>query len=167
MDIKKVNEELRGKAIELGLCNEWQRMWEKDWDQQKMIDRYKKGIDFCMENHYPDTEFMKANFGKEKLRLNNILVDDQYSLLNPKSAVVIGNSKTNIRFNAWSSGEICVGGTSSITITAKNSSFVMVHLYDNAALTAYAYDKARIIVIKHSQKVIIENINGDVRIKTK
>ncbi len=167
MNIKKLNSDLREEAIRLGLCDEWQNMWRTDWGVAKMIAQFKSGIDFCMENHYPDKSFIKENFDRTTLRENFILVDDTYSLLNPKCAVIIGNSKSNIRFNTWSSGEVCVGGTSSVAVTARNSSFVMVHLYDNSTMTAAAMDKARIIVIKHSENVDIKSSTGDVRVKVR
>lgn len=166
MDIKIINNELRDEAIRLGLCNEWQQLWSKDWDFTKLVERYKKGIDFCMENHYPSDNFVKNNFDRELLRKNFILVDDKYSFLNPKVCVVTGNSDSNIRFNAWSSGEVYISGSSNVTLTAKNYSFVMVHLYEESSISAIASDKARIVIIKHAKTTKIDKSIGDVRVKS-
>jgi hypothetical protein len=49
-------------------------------------------------------------------------------------------------------------------LIAKNRSFVIVHLFDEAYVTAEQFDKAKIVLIKHSDKVTIV---ADTSIKVK
>ena len=56
------NEELRNKAVELGLCDQWQGLWSNDWNDNKMIAKYKEGIDFCLANDFPSVEYIKSHF---------------------------------------------------------------------------------------------------------
>ena len=55
----KLNTELKEKAIAVGLCEQWQSEWNKNWTPKKMVDKYFEGINFCAENHYPDKDFIK------------------------------------------------------------------------------------------------------------
>lgn len=150
-----MNKELRSQAISLGLCNEWQKMWENDWSKEKMIERMYKGLDFCLEHHWPSNEFITNNFDTDFLRQNNIFVNDKYSVINPKQSLILGNSDVTFRYNAWGNGSVHVRDNSSLKIFAKNRSFVLVHLYDNAYIEAKQSDKAKIVLIKHSDKVTI------------
>lgn len=150
-----LNKELRSQAISLGLCNEWQKMWENDWSKEKMIERMYKGLDFCLEHHWPSNEFITNNFDTDFLRQNNIFVNDKYSVINPKQSLILGNSDVTFRYNAWGNGSVHVRDNSSLKIFAKNRSFVLVHLYDNAYIEAKQSDKAKIVLIKHSDKVTI------------
>lgn len=165
MDVKAINEILRDDAISNGLCAQWQSDWREDWDAQKMVDKYKEGIDFCIKHGYPGNEFIKQNFPKELLRENAVLVDDRWSLLNQKTCVLLGNSESTIRYNGRTVGSVYVKDNSRCTITAKVFSFCLVHAFDNARINCEATEQAAIVIIKHSEKVIVDKSMGNIRVR--
>lgn len=165
MDNSELNISLREDAIKLGLCDQWQADWHVDWDMQKMIDKYKEGIDFCLLNNYPEIDFIKKNFSQEILRDNAILVDDKYSLLNQRICVLLGNSKSTIRYNGKNLGAVYIKNNSECLVTAKGLSFCLVHAFDNARIKCEAFDNASIVVLKHSKDILIEETTGEVKIK--
>ena len=59
------------------------------------------------------------------------------------------------RYNGFSYGNIHVRDNSSAKVIARNISFVIVHLYENASVTAEQLDNAKIVLVKHSDKVSI------------
>ena len=153
--MNELNKELKNQAVFLGLCQEWQKLWEKDWSREKMVERMYKGLDFCLKHHWPSNDYILKHFEQEFLRNNNIFVNDKHSVCNPKQSLVLGNSEMTIRYNAWGNGYIHVRDNSSAKIFARNKSFVIVHLYEKAYIEAEQQDKATIVIIKHSQDVTI------------
>ena len=72
MDNKTLNSKLKQRAVQLGLCTQWTSEWESEESQDMLVKKYKRGIDFCIENNYPNNEFIKANFSRDVL-LNNLV----------------------------------------------------------------------------------------------
>ncbi|MBO4786691.1 MAG: hypothetical protein J5510_06465 [Prevotella sp.] len=115
-----------------------------------------KGLDFVLKLHWPSNDFIKEHFSLDFRREVNVFVDDKYSVANPEQSLILGNSEITARFNGASHGNIHVRDNSSLNLTAKNRSFVIIHLYDNASVTVEQFDKAQVIVIKHSHDVTVK-----------
>lgn len=167
MELKTLNKTLRDQAIRNGLCEQWQRMWRCKWDKDDLIQKFKEGIDFCILHEYPANDFIKENFNTELLRKHGVLVDDDYSLLNKRMCVLQGKSTANIRYNAWNPGTVYIRHRSKAVITAKNMSFVIVHLFDDAAVDCHSEDKAYIVVLRHGTQTKIGNVSGPGLVKIK
>ena len=150
-DSVTLNKEIREMAISHGLCEGWQKEWEYDWDQDRMISQFFRGIDFFIYKRFIPVEYIKVNFDKYFLRHKGIIIDDTYSLLNPTNAILVGNSKSTIRINGMKASTIYVTDSSKATITVRDKSFAMVHLYGQSSIDAKAYDSASITIIKHSE----------------
>lgn len=153
--MNELNKDLRNQAVALGLCSDWQELWKKDWSKEKMVEMMYKGLDFCLEYHYPSNDYILKHFDLDFRRQSNVYVNDKYSVCNPKQSLVLGSSEITIRYNAWWNGSIHVRDNSTARIYARNKSFVIVHLYENAYVTAEQTDKATIVLIKHSPNVTI------------
>ncbi len=89
------------------------------------------------------------------LRKKNLFVDDKYSVMNPRESLVLGKSNIMFRYNLFSYGNIHVRDDSHAKLVAKNRSFVIVHLYENAYIEATQLDRAKVVLVKHSPKVTI------------
>ena len=162
--MNEINKELRSQAISLGLCNDWQKIWRGDWSNEKMVEQMYKGLDFCLKHHWPSNGYILNHFDISFLRKSNVFVDDKWSVCNPKRSLILGNSQITFRYNAWGNGSVHVRDNSRLNISAKNRSFVLVHLYDYACVEANQYDKAIIVLIKHSEHVkIIADKNIKIR----
>lgn len=156
MNERDLSEQLKMAAIKLGLCEDWQREWKDNTSKQALIDKYFDGLDFPMRHHWPANDFIKENFEQDLLRSNNILVDDTRSLLNPKETVVLGNSKAIVRVNSHNNSIIYARDNSSVEIIAKNKAFVIVHLFEKANIKVQTEGFPNVLILKHSQNVIIE-----------
>lgn len=156
----RLNSELKTQAITNGLCEEWQGIWKEDRTPEQLIKMMYNGLDFCLIHHWPSNDFIKQNFDLDTLRQNGVLVDDTYSLLNPANSLILGNSNAKIRYNFTYIGNVNVRDRSDVTLTAKGRSFVIVHLFDNASITAHQADNASIVIIKHSTNVHIHSNEG-------
>lgn len=165
MDNREINSELRKKAISLGLCNEWQNNWQNDWTEDKMIAKYKEGVDFCLANNYPSNEFIKHNFSQKALRSGGLLIDEKYSVDNRRTFVVRGRSEITARYNGDCLGVAYVADNSTLNITARNRSHVIVHILGNAHVNASQYDNATLMLIRHSHECSY-TAEGRVAVKT-
>ena len=150
-----LNKDLKDQAVALGLCGDWQKLWSKDWSREKMVERMYKGLDFCLQYHYPSNDFILKHFDLNFRRKSNVFVNDKYSVVNPKESLVLGTSDVTFRYNGHSYGNIHIRDNSSAKVIARNVSFVIVHLYENARVTAEQYDNARVVLVKHSTNVHI------------
>lgn len=165
MDIKFINKILREEAVRKGLCLQWQREWRNVWDADKLIEKYKEGIDFCLLNDYPSVDFIVRYFDRDFLRKNDILANDSYSLLNPRIAVLLGESKAVVRYNAWNPGTVYVCGNSSLDVTAKGNAFVLVHAFGGSRIKASSVQRSKIVVLRHSEDVVVELQDGNVQVR--
>lgn len=160
----ELNTTLRSQAIKQGLCDKWQDDWKEDWTKEHLIDMMYKGLDFCLLRHWPSNDFIKNNFDIGLLREKSVFVDDKRSAMNPMKSLILGNSEIKMRYNSDYIGDVYVRDNSSVILTAKGRSFVMVHLFDNASVTAGQFDKATIVLIKHSPTVAIY-ANDNIKVK--
>lgn len=165
LNIEQINATLKAKAVELGLCEQWQQMWNGIWDRPMMIAKYKEGIDFCLKNNFPTNDFIASNFTKQSLRKGGVFINDKYSVLNERVAVVRGNSEIIARYNGMAVSELYVADASVAYVFAKNNSHVIVHLLGNAEITASQNDRSTIVAIKHSKTCSVIPAQGSITIK--
>lgn len=161
MNTRDLNTALREEARFLGLCDHWYNAWKNNCKNEELVAKMYKGLDFCIKNHWPSNDFILKHFDINFLRKNNVFVNDKYSVVSPNESLILGTSEMTIRYNADSYGNIHIRDNSVVKLTARNRSFVIVHMYENASISAEQFDKATVVIVKHSQNVHItaeENI---------
>lgn len=141
--MNNLSETLKQQAVDLGLCRPWTEAWG-DCDRQELIDKYKKGIDFCIDKQYPSNEFIKANFDRALLNANLIFVDEHIRLDDAPSGIYIlnGECSGSIRFAPWTAATVYVRHTSNVRIIAGDFAKVFVRLYDEAEVEIEAEESA-------------------------
>ena len=162
--MNKLNTDLKNQAIALGMCAQWQGDWKKDWNVDVMAERFFKGINFCVKHHFPDKDFLTHNFDKNILRSKNIIVDDNYSLLNPTQALITGCSESTVRYNGLASGKIHIQGDANVKLSAKDRAHVIVHIWDDAQIEIKTEGIADVSVARHSANTLVISDNK-IRIK--
>lgn len=125
---------LKKEAIERDLCAQWTAEWADNSDQQTLIDKYKKGIDFCLDRDWPSNDFIKANFERDLLNANLIFVDEYVDMDMAPSGIYIlnGGCSGRIRLAPWAAATFYLRHNSKITIVADDFAKVFVRLYDEA-----------------------------------
>ena len=58
MKTREISLALKSEAVSLGLCQEWTSKWNNE-SKESLVEKYVKGIDFCIEHNYPSLAFMK------------------------------------------------------------------------------------------------------------
>lgn len=164
MDSVELSKTLRESARQKGLCDTWYNKWKDNTSNESLVAKMYKGLDFVLKHHWPSNAFIKENFSQDFLRESHVFVDDKHSVVNPNQSLVLGDSEITFRYNAAGHGEIHIRDNSSVKLSAKNRSFVIVHLYENAHIEAIQSDTATLTLIKHSHDVSVVT-DGNVTVK--
>lgn len=130
--MENLSEVLKREAVERNLCAQWTSEWADNSDQQTLIDKYKKGIDFCLDRDWPSNDFIKANFDRDLLNTNLIFVDEYVDMDMAPSGIYILNGECSgrIRLAPWTAATVYLRHSSKITIMADDFAKVFVRLYD-------------------------------------
>lgn len=149
---------LRQSAVDNGLCDEWRNAWNDDCTQQELINKYLRGIDFCLQHRWPSVDFINNHFDKALLRKNGILASDNYSLVNKPIIVALGYTASNIRISGDNPSRIYLNDNSVVTIIIKTHEKVIIECRDRVRCKVFA-DAAYnpdALVISYSDEAIVE-----------
>jgi len=154
-----ISNELKEKAISLGLCEEWTNEWDEE-DKDTLCEKYVKGIDFCIMHNYPSLKYMKDNFDGI-MQNHGVFVDDNGMKKNLPKAVINGLSIMNMLYDKFSVGTVYLRHDSALNIIAKDNAKVFIFTYDNCILNIKCSDSAIVYVYNHGGSInydINENI---------
>lgn len=165
MDNKQLNTLLRKEAVSLGICDKVLATWEVNMNDGALISLGYRNIDFLLKHHWPSNQTLKSIWPSDFLRQNGVFVDDRWSVNNPEHSLVLGDSKITIRYNGWNIGKVYVRDNAQISITAKNKSTVFVHAFEDACVCVEQYDDARVVIIRHSENVVVTQHIGMAKVK--
>lgn len=158
---KDISKELKKEAISLGLCTDWTNDWGNP-TKDELVDKYVRGIDFCIDHDYPSCEYMKKYF-EGIMQKHGVFVDDDIKLENPKMVIANGKTSGRLIYNSYSVGTIYVRHDSDLTIEVSGNAILAIETYDNCNISIFHRDKAKVFVYDHggsiqtSGKVIVKN----------
>lgn len=127
---------LKQQAISLGLCEKWQSEWGNP-DECDLIDKYLRGIDFCIKNNFPTNEYIKENFHKDILHARHIFVDENFADSNPDVCVVNGSCTGNISFRAFAVGTLYARGNSVVDVEVGDFAVISIRIHDDAVVRVH------------------------------
>lgn len=136
---------LKREAVERDLCAQWTAEWADNSDQQTLIDKYKRGLDFIIkQGEWPTNDFIKANFDRDLLNANLIFIDEYVDLDMAPSGIYILNGECTgrIRFAPWAAATVYVRHTSKVNIVADNFAKAFVRVYDEAGVEVESDESA-------------------------
>lgn len=144
---------LRNLARKAGLCDKWFSEWSDNESDDALLDRYIKGIDFCIMHDYPSIPIIRSTFDDETLRKHNIFLDAKNVTVNSPQpvSVFLGSSNAHVTASAFSVSDIYVRHNSKVHIHARGHSIVAVTVYDNAEIVATYEGQAKVFVYNKSK----------------
>lgn len=161
-----VSEELKNKAISLGLCQQWQSEWGS-LTKDQLVELYLRGIHWSMERAYPSVRYINEHFS-DLLLDNNIFTEGDHFLLHEYKAVGRGTSRLSVMYDMYDAGDLYVGDDAECEIMAHDGAIVTIHLYQGAKLTVVrCEDNAKIYVYQYGGGVDIQHSNGNIQIVDK
>lgn len=164
METKELNKMLRDRARQLGLCDQWYDQWNKNETKQELIEKYLKGIDFCIKHDYPKLDFARAYFPKKLLIGNGIFLDEDVDASNLKTAVLLGESKGVLRYYGPKTGNVYVRHQSELLVEAADGARVFIETYEGCKIHIVAVSNSKVFVYWHGGEVSYE---GNVTVRDK
>lgn len=157
---------LRALARRNGLCDQWYGEWSGAESDQELIDKYLKGLDFCIKHDYPSTDMICALFGAEMLRKNHIYTNETFvEEKNAKPVVVLnGNTCGELEFDGYAVSSVYVRHVSDVKIKVADHAVVSVSLYDAANAYVECAEGATVYVYVRSANAKVQ-ANGNVRVR--
>lgn len=148
---------LRNLARKAGLCDKWFSEWSDNESDDALLDRYIKGIDFCILHDYPSIPIIRSTFDDETLSRHNIFLDAKSVTVNSPQpvSVFLGSSKANVTASAFSVSDIYVRHNSKLRIHARDHAIVAITVYDNAEIVATSEGQAKVFIYNRSNKSTI------------
>ena len=159
-----MNALLRKRARDLGLCDKWYKEWDKNETRQELINKYLKGIDFCIEHDYPSVEFIRHNFPKAQLQKNGVFLDDNVEKSNLSNIVLLSDTKAVLNYDGMSVGNVYVRHRAYVDITSSGDARVFVETYENCNVKANAQENSKIFIYTHGGSV---SSSGNVIVRDK
>lgn len=164
MKEKELNNLLKRRARELGLCDQWYNDWGDKESMQQLLEKYLRGIDFCIKHDYPKLEFARKVFPKDILMAKGIFLDSSIDASNLITAVALGESIGTLRYHTNSTGNVYVRHHANLRIEVDESSKVFVEAYDNCRVHVVAKGFSKAFVYWHGGEITYE---GNVTIRDK
>lgn len=157
-----LSDKMKNEAVSLGLCAQWTAEWKDGSSKDEMVEKFVKGIDFCIGRNWPSTKDMKKYFG-DVIHNHGVYVDENVDMENPKIAILNGECVAHIDYDWMDSGEVYVRHNSSLYLKVNGFSRVFVNLLDDAELHVECEDTARVFVYQYGGKIIEKSGHVNVR----
>lgn len=156
-----LSENIKKAALGIGLCDKWCSEWGNP-DEYELLDKYIKGIRFCMQRGFPSLDFIKENVDSQLLINKRIFIEGEHKFVNPSDHTIIlrGDCKADIELSMYSVVWVYMGERSCLNIRARGQSKIFVHAYDNARITGACYYPAKVDIGVHGSGVQV-NIDGE------
>ncbi|MGJ1321447.1 hypothetical protein ACR780_02045 [Sphingobacterium faecium] len=138
-----MDKEIYELAKKSGACSPGLRDIQKANNVNDLIRLLKtgKGIEFIMESNFL-TESVYNQYRSE-LEKENIFLDGQHRLVNPRLVIVLGG-EVNIEANGFQVTDIYIKGSSVVNIAAHDNTYVSIELRQDAKVNIESYEQAKV-----------------------
>ena len=161
---KGLSERLKGEAVKLGLCEQWQGEWPDGASKDDMAEKFVRGQDFCIKHDWPSVKVIKRHFG-DVMHRHGVYADEEFYISNKPMLILVGKCEGHVVIDGRHTSTIYVRHTSRLHIKADGEARVFVSVYDDGVVEAEAEEYAKIFVYRHGGSV--EKAEGDVRVREK
>lgn len=163
MTQEELSKVLKRKAVLNGLCSQWQSEWKPAETADSLIDKFKRGIDFCMEKHFPGADFIDSHFDRHTLHKYHIYVNEEVEIKDVDDDVIcVGNCRLIVRMSGFHTGQLYLSGMSFAEIFAADFCRFPVTVYDEASVDYHNNGYNRQFVYRHGGTV---ESDGDVLVR--
>lgn len=156
-----IGRKLAAEAKKKGICKAWYDELNCYGDNlDKMLEMYLKGIDFCLENDYPDKGIIAKHF-KGKMEASGVYLDDTIDVWDVPKVVALGATRGNVHATGYGVTEVFATNDAELDILPKENSFVMVDIWGSATVRVRSYHRATVCVNIYSANAKVECHRND------
>lgn len=150
--MKNLSEEIKSQAVELGLCDKWRDEWADDSSKDELVDKFIRGLDFCIRHDFPTTDVMREHFG-DTIHRHGVYVDEKVEAVSQKVVVLNGSCDAELEYGDFDCARVWVRHTSKVRIMVGGFASVKVMVLDNSDAH---------IINSSCRKVLVYNYGGTV-----
>nr|DAL37976.1 MAG TPA_asm: hypothetical protein [Caudoviricetes sp.] len=160
----KLSLRMKSEAVDLGLCQKWTEEWADGTSKDGMVDKFVRGIDFCIEHNWPSPKVMKRDFG-DVIHNHGVYVDENVDAHNPPIVILNGECVANVTYTGTATGEVYVRHQSEARIRVEGLTRCFVNLYDEGSVSIDCDDGCKVFVYQYGG--CVRKVAGDVTIRDK
>lgn len=161
---KYLSSKMKEEAIGLGLCKQWTKEWKDNTSKDGMVQKFVRGIDFCIEHDWPSVQVIKRDFG-DVIHNHGVYADESVNISNAPFVVLNGECDAELKYSWTSAGDIYVRHKSKAKICAKDVARVFVSVYDDSSVDIECEEGAKCFVYLYGGSV--KSKVGDVILRDK
>lgn len=143
-----LSDEMKISARNIGLCDEWFGEWKDNSTKDEMIEKFVRGIDFCIEHNFPSVRIMKERFG-DRMHYQGVYADEQVKSKNDLKIILNGTCNADLYYDGHGTGDVYVRHNSVLKIKASDNARISVNVFDNAKVDAEVSENAKIFIYMH------------------
>ena len=149
-------DELKQKAIGLGMCKEFQESWNDD-----LVGLYKQGVSWCLRHKFPSI--------KDMLKYDSVLVDNDVhnskciDLILTGDTYIINECTGNLEICDYNVARLYTALNTSVEINVKDNSILIIEAYDNSMIRISVEEKALCTVWAYGNTTV-QVLSGNVKI---
>ena len=159
---KKLSDRMKGEAVKLGLCKQWTEEWTEGTSKDEMVEKFVRGLDFCIEHDWPSAKVMKKEFG-DVIHSHGVYVDENVEARNAPVVVLNGECVAALKYDGMSTGEGYVRHRSEAKIRVCGLARVFVSLYDEGEVDVECEEGCKAFVYRHGGR--LRKKKGDVKVR--
>lgn len=153
---------MKCEAVKLGLCSQWTEEWADGTSKDEMVDKFVRGLDFCIEHNWPSTDVMKRDFG-DVIHSHGVYVDENVETHNAPMVILNGECVGDIEYTGTSAGEVYVRHKSEAKVKVAGMARCFISLYDEGEVSVECEEGCAAFVYVHGGKV--KKVSGKVVVR--
>lgn len=154
-----ISDEMKEKAVSLGLCAKWTAEWEDNSSVDVILEKYIRGIDFCIKHDFPSLDIMKTQI--DAVHAHGIYVDEAVRLRNPKIVVLRGHCDASILFDTFAVATVYVCNASRLSVIVNGNAIVRICLHSHGSVDATVAGLGKCTVYNYGDAT---SIKGNARV---
>ena len=161
---EKLSAKMKSQAVGLGLCQQWTDEWADSTSKDELVEKFVRGIDFCIEHNFPSCEVIRKEFG-DVIHDHGVYVDENVIASDKPTVILNGECVAELSYSGKSCGDIYVRHDCEATVFVNGLARAFINIYDNAEVEVYCEEGAKAFVYLHGGRV--RKTRGDVTIRIK
>ena len=157
---------MKEEAVSLGLCKQWTSEWSDGSSRDELVDKFVRGLDFCIEHDWPSVDVMKRDFG-DVIHRHGVYADERVDLDEASTVVLNGCCVADLRYSGNSVGDVYVRHDSRACVVAHGLARVHVTVYDRGVVSVCCDEDAQCFIYLHGGEVLSLEGNGKIVVRDK
>lgn len=134
-------------------------------NESELIELYKKNIDFCLSENFPDLIYLEENVSDLLLIKHGIFLNDETLISDQEFIVILGTCFAGIEITGWNTSQIYIKHSCKADILAQDNAFVVIDCFDDSLIKIEATSNAKVVINVYGNAAVSSKQSGNAVIK--